>query len=379
MRSPRIFVSYSWTSVAHRSWVRDLAERLCFDGVEVVLDIWDLKEGQDKFAFMEQMVADKSLDRVLLVSDAKYASKADGREGGVGDETQIITAEVYRSAEQTKFIPIVTEYDAEGKACLPIYLRNCIYVDFSKAERFDESYGRLLRVVWQAPEHKKPPIGTQPAFVAPLEDGRSLRVFSRREDAVEEILRDIASARDSLSIYCRVYYSELVRRVQFERAIAKAARNRPSKAGPFRVRQVTTDPANMDAVRRLYRIEDPGRSRWSEPEIFRSHLSANSIDRFRSIYHRVKEILGGEDQILFVNAFYKDYLPPYSFVLIDDETLYVGFHTLNSSLRFGRDMPAVRIVPDGDPGAAWFTRFREEIGFIENYSVAREAVVRDSG
>ena len=45
---PRVFVSYSWSSPAHENWVLQLATELRGEGIDVVLDKWDLKEGQDK-------------------------------------------------------------------------------------------------------------------------------------------------------------------------------------------------------------------------------------------------------------------------------------------------------------------------------------------
>lgn len=45
---PKIFISYSWSSDA---LVLELANRLVFHGVDVVLDKWDLKEGNDKLEF----------------------------------------------------------------------------------------------------------------------------------------------------------------------------------------------------------------------------------------------------------------------------------------------------------------------------------------
>jgi hypothetical protein len=35
-----------------------------------------LKEGQDKYHFMEQMVNDETVDKVLLVCNKEYAQKA---------------------------------------------------------------------------------------------------------------------------------------------------------------------------------------------------------------------------------------------------------------------------------------------------------------
>ena len=47
---PKVFISYSWTK---SDLVLQVANRLMSHGVEVVLDKWDLKEGQDKYVFME--------------------------------------------------------------------------------------------------------------------------------------------------------------------------------------------------------------------------------------------------------------------------------------------------------------------------------------
>ena len=48
-RIPKIFISYAWGS---GDLVLGLAQRLVSHGVDVVLDKWELKEGQDKYAFM---------------------------------------------------------------------------------------------------------------------------------------------------------------------------------------------------------------------------------------------------------------------------------------------------------------------------------------
>ena len=45
--------------------------------------------------FMEKWLAIQKF-KGLIISDKKYADKANGRDGGVGTETQIISAEVYK-------------------------------------------------------------------------------------------------------------------------------------------------------------------------------------------------------------------------------------------------------------------------------------------
>ena len=77
------------------------------DGVEVILDVWDLEEGNDTHAFMEQCINEPTITNVLILLDPIYAKKANAHIGGVGTETQIISAKVYREVEQDKFIPII--------------------------------------------------------------------------------------------------------------------------------------------------------------------------------------------------------------------------------------------------------------------------------
>ncbi len=105
----KVFISYSWGE-NRQTWVVELAYRLITEyGVDVVLDVWDLKEGQDKDVFMERMVNDDDVQYVLIVCDKNYQMKADSRSGGVGIETQIITPNMYGKVKETKFIPILAE------------------------------------------------------------------------------------------------------------------------------------------------------------------------------------------------------------------------------------------------------------------------------
>lgn len=164
-RPPKAFISYSWSSEGHVAWVRELGEKLLSDGVDVVLDQWDLKPGQDKYKFMEQMVNDPSVTKVLLICDKKYAEKADGRKGGVGDETQIVSSDVYGSVTQTKFLPIVAEKDENGQPYKPAYIKARIHVDLSSPEAYYEQYDTLLREIYGKPLVTKPTLGKAPAFL----------------------------------------------------------------------------------------------------------------------------------------------------------------------------------------------------------------------
>ncbi len=185
---PKLFISYSWTSPDHEAWVLRLATELRDSGIDVILDKWNLKKGQDSHAFMEQMVANPEINKVLLVCDKEYVTKANNRSGGVGAETQIITPEIYRKQDQDKFVAVVTECDEAGKPYVPAFYGSRIFIDFSDPETYSESFEELLRWVFDQPLHKKPPIGRKPAFLS--EEGRvaalaTSSLFRRAENTIQ--------------------------------------------------------------------------------------------------------------------------------------------------------------------------------------------------
>jgi len=175
--NPKVFISYSWSSQAHKDWVRqEIAEALIKNGIDVILDQWDLKEGNDSYAFMEKMVNDPTISKVLIITDKQYCLKCNSRKGGVGTEAMIISPEVYNNVEQEKFIPIVTEYDESGLAFLPTYLKGKIYIDFSNKVNFFEEFEKLLRNIVGKPLHKKSPLGSLPIF-EDTHQSKTLKIF----------------------------------------------------------------------------------------------------------------------------------------------------------------------------------------------------------
>jgi hypothetical protein len=161
----KVFISYSWTSPEHADWVLNLATALVADGVEIILDKWDLREGQDPHVFMEQMVTDDDVKKVIIVSDRSYAEKADARERGVGVEAQIMTPQIYNKANQSKFVAIVTEKDEDGEAILPTFYQPRIFIDFTNQDEFPKNYEQLVRWIYDQPQYIKPPVGRKPAFL----------------------------------------------------------------------------------------------------------------------------------------------------------------------------------------------------------------------
>lgn len=166
MKTPKVFISYSWSSEVHESWVEQLAEQLMQAGIETVFDKWDLHPGNNAYHFMEKMVNDDSIDKVLIVCDEAYVKKANRLgDSGVSTETQIISPAVYSHANQSKFVALVTERDSNGKAYLPTYFSTNMYMDFSNPAQMSQNFEKLVRFIFNQPAHKKPPIGKPPTYV----------------------------------------------------------------------------------------------------------------------------------------------------------------------------------------------------------------------
>ena len=205
MTATRTFISYSWSSSEHENWVLDLATRLRESGVDAILDKWDLKEGQEANAFMEKMVSDEKITKVVIVSDKKYAEKSDSREGGAGTEAQIISKELYEKEDQNKFVALVTERDDEGQPILPAYYTSRKYIDFSDSDRFTENFEQLLRWIEDKPSHKKPEIGKLPSYLTDEEGAISLATNTSKRRACDSIVgmkgHSYAAAKDYFELF----------------------------------------------------------------------------------------------------------------------------------------------------------------------------------
>jgi hypothetical protein len=159
--APTVFISYSWDSDAHRDWVIQVATRLRQDGINVVLDYWDLLPGGDKAKFMERSIVNS--DFVLIVCTPGYADKANERSGGAGYEAMIITSQIAKHIEQTKFIPVLRLGNFDDSA-VPIWLQTKIGIDLRGDRYCEQHYEDLVRTL-HSDNIKAPPLGPRPVFL----------------------------------------------------------------------------------------------------------------------------------------------------------------------------------------------------------------------
>lgn len=203
MENPKVFISYSWHPEKNKIWVQRLAERLIQDGVNVKLDVWDLKHGHDKYVFMEQMVKDSDIKKVLVICNEDYARKADDRTGGVGTESTIMSSDIYSLAEQTKFIPILVE-KKNGEPCLPTFLKSRMYIDMSSNDIYELGYDQLLRDIYEKPLLRKPALGKMPSY---LEADEPVLLSTAQE---QRMLKEKAAESTNLQTWIAKYCDKLI-------------------------------------------------------------------------------------------------------------------------------------------------------------------------
>lgn len=154
LENKTVFISYCHDDI-NVEWIHKFVTDLGNHGIECIVDIYDLKLGQDLNYFMEQI---KKVDKVLMLLGKNYKEKADNREGGVGTETQIISGKVYKDVKQTKFIPIVIEMDKNDGAYLPIYLESRLFINFSTEELMSKNIEELVNNIYDLPIKDKPKV-----------------------------------------------------------------------------------------------------------------------------------------------------------------------------------------------------------------------------
>ena len=153
--NPKVFISYSHDSPEHKQWVSELGAKLRRDGIDAILDQWDLGLGDDVTRFMERGIVDS--DRVLVICTDKYVSKANADEGGVGYERMIVNVELIQNLGTDKFIPIIRQ--ASGKEKTPTFLGTRVYADFRNDTHFDVECEKLIREIHEMPIVEKPALG----------------------------------------------------------------------------------------------------------------------------------------------------------------------------------------------------------------------------
>ncbi|MCL2632450.1 MAG: TIR domain-containing protein [Coriobacteriia bacterium] len=147
------FVSYSHDSEEHIEWVMSLSSRLRYDGINVCLDRWSLVPGAHIPSYMEAAIREN--DFVIIICTPNYKKKSDSRRGGVGYESNIISAEVFANMNHEKFIPVIRGNSAES---IPTSLAGKLYINLSGNPYLETEYKALASTLL-GKRNTAPPIG----------------------------------------------------------------------------------------------------------------------------------------------------------------------------------------------------------------------------
>lgn len=163
---PKLFISYSWDNEInndHKNWVLKLATDLRHHGVDVILDQWDARLGNDLAFFMEQGLTDSQL--VVCICSDKYVHKANMLKGGVGYEKRIMSADLISESNKGYIVPIIRNNNSKT---LPTFLKGLKYADFSNDARYVTVYGELLARIYNEDIKQKPSLGSNPFTISSL-------------------------------------------------------------------------------------------------------------------------------------------------------------------------------------------------------------------
>lgn len=159
-KNPRVFISYSWDSPEHKSWVKSLATQLRQDGIDVRLDDWHLR-GRTIPSFMTSEV--RNADFILAICTPRFREKVHATEDdtnttGSGWETQIASS-IQFNDNRNRMVPLLAS--GTWNEAAPDVIIGLAYFDFSNEDVVGKSYkALLLRLLGR--ESAAPPLGVPP-------------------------------------------------------------------------------------------------------------------------------------------------------------------------------------------------------------------------
>lgn len=161
---PKAFISYSHDSAEHKAWVLILARRLMGDGVDVILDRWDLKYGTDIARFMEDGVTGAVW--FVAICTPNYIAKANAGTGGSGYEKTILAPSLMRSTDEKHVVPV---WRGNPDKTLPTFVGSRLAADFNADADYEDAYAGLIRTIHGQEIIPKPAIGPNPFAPRPIE------------------------------------------------------------------------------------------------------------------------------------------------------------------------------------------------------------------
>lgn len=177
---PKVFISYSHDSLEHADRVRELSDRLRADGIDCILDQYEVSPPEGWPRWMDRQIRDA--DFVLMICTDTYYRRVMGEERpgtglGVRWEGHLIYQHIYNPGTvNAKFIPVLLE---SGEANhIPAPVQGVTYYFAQNEEGYEELYRRLT----DQPRHLKPELGDVRVFHSNVRKLQPLEPKERRQD-----------------------------------------------------------------------------------------------------------------------------------------------------------------------------------------------------
>ncbi len=194
--TPKVFISYAWESDELKEWVKDFATELRNNGIDAVLDQWELAPGRQSPHFMESAIRENQF--VFVICTPTYQNKSDGRIGGVGYENNMMTAELLNNPNTQKFIPILKSGDRSTS--IPTWLGGRYYIDLSTPEHYKANFEDVLATVFNAgivapklgavPERFRSSVSANHIAIPPPSNDDKIRIIGIVADEVTQPRND---------------------------------------------------------------------------------------------------------------------------------------------------------------------------------------------
>src|SRR5437667_2248454 len=151
-----VFISYSWDSEAHLRGVLELSNRLRSEGIDCVIDQYEVSPPDGWPRWMDKKIRDSRL--ILMICTETYCKRVMGEESpdkgmGVRWEGGLIYQHLYNAGANQKFIPVL--FRAADKKFIPTPLQSAMHYELDSEAGYDRLYARLLN----RPGVRKPELG----------------------------------------------------------------------------------------------------------------------------------------------------------------------------------------------------------------------------
>lgn len=156
-QSEEVFISYSHDSVDHVKRVLEFSNRLRSEGVDCVLDQYEVSPPEGWPRWMDKKIRDAKY--VLMICTEPYYKRVMGEEEegkglGIRWEGNLIYQHIYNAGTiNQRFIPAI--FEESSKNYIPTPLQGATYYSLATDVSYDDLYLRLT----DQPKVEKPPLG----------------------------------------------------------------------------------------------------------------------------------------------------------------------------------------------------------------------------